>query len=498
MRVNPHKYGESILLAISGGVDSLVMGELFIEGNAYFGAEAPSPARLAVAHCNFHLRGEESDGDAAFVKAWADKHGLDCYMADFQTEEFACKQGVSIEMAARELRYKWFDSLCSEQCFDGVCVAHNANDNAETLMLNLLRGTGVKGLCAMAETSVNPYGSSRVFRPMLGFTREEIEAYARQRQLNWRTDSTNGLSDYKRNRIRNEAFPVFSKINPSFIDTFSSDISNFRQAEAIIRDYCSRYDFDADGHLSLAALKADKHWHYVLYDVFSRYGFSPDVIADVVGLLDSGDRVLSGKRFLSAKYILVTTSKSLVLSPRPFESRLEVDGDRDTPLAAGGGAHAQRGRGCHRNLPGVANKGVEERQAVKTGVEERQSVKTDVKRRQAVKTDMENLRVEELEWDGKMSPKTERGVLLVDADALGHKPAFRLWDDGDWLNPIGLKGKKKVSDMLTDLKYNILEKENVLVLEGDGHHVLAVVGERIDTSLKITPATRRVYRISIV
>lgn len=488
MRVNPHKYGESILLAISGGVDSLVMGELFIEGNAYFGADAPSPVSLAVAHCNFHLRGEESDGDAAFVKTWADRHGLKCYTADFQTEEYAREQGVSIEMAARELRYEWFDRLCREHGFDGVCVAHNANDNAETLMLNLLRGTGVKGLCAMAEASVNPYGSSRVFRPILGFTRNEIEAYATTHGLGWRTDSTNAQSDYKRNRVRNEIFPLFAKINPSFIDTFASDICNFRQAEAIIRDYCSRYDFDADGHLALDSLKADVHWHYVLYDVLSRYGFSPDVIVDVASLLDSGDRILSGKRFLSVGYILVTTSKSLVLSPRPFESRLEVDGDRDTPLAAGGGAHAQRGRGCHRNLPGVANK----------GVEERQSVKTDVKRRQAVKTDVENLRVEELEWDGKMSPKTERGVLLVDADKLGHKPAFRLWEDGDWLNPIGLKGKKKVSDMLTDLKYNILEKENVLVLEGDGHHVLAVVGERIDTSLKITPATRRVYRISIV
>ena len=488
MRVNPHKFGESILLAISGGVDSLVMGELFIEGNAYFGAESPSTAFLAVAHCNFHLRGEESDGDEAFVKAWAERHGLKCYTADFQTEEYAREQGVSIEMAARELRYEWFDRLCREHGFDGVCVAHNANDNAETLMLNLLRGSGVKGLCAMAETSVNPYGSSRVFRPMLGFTRDEIDSYANGHGLSWRTDSTNALSDYKRNRIRNEIFPLFAKINPSFIDTFASNICNFRQAEAIVRDYCSRYDFDADGHLALAALKADKHWHYVLYDVLSRYGFSPDVIADIAGLLDSDDRVLSGKRFLSAKYILVTTTKSLVLSPRPdsprsdaprpFESRLEVDGDRDTPLAAGGGAHAQRGRGCHRNLPGVANKGVEERLSVKTGVGEPI--------------------VEELEWDGKASPKTERGVLLVDADALGHKPAFRLWDDGDWLNPIGLKGKKKVSDMLTDLKYNILEKENVLVLEGDGHHVLAVVGERIDTSLKITPATRRVYRISIV
>ncbi|MCQ2154973.1 MAG: tRNA lysidine(34) synthetase TilS [Bacteroidales bacterium] len=468
MRVNPHKYGESILLAISGGVDSLVMGELFIEGNAYFGAESPSPVSLAVAHCNFHLRGRESDGDAAFVKAWAERHGLKCYTADFQTEEYAREQGVSIEMAARELRYEWFDRLCREYGFDGVCVAHNANDNAETLMLNLLRGSGVKGLCAMAETSVNPYGSSRVFRPMLGFTRDEIEAYATGHGLSWRTDSTNALSDYKRNRIRNEIFPLFAKINPSYIDTFSSDISNFCQAEAIIRDYCSRYDFDADGNLALAALKADKHWHYVLYDVLSRYGFSPDVIADVASLLDSGDRVLSGKRFLSAKYILVTTSKSLVLSPRPNSLRLAGCGDN--PSHAARGPLPLRPGGYHGPRQPLGE--------TQTGVEEPI--------------------VEELEWDGKMSPKTERGVLLVDADALGHKPAFRLWDDGDWLNPIGLKGKKKVSDMLTDLKYNILEKENVLVLEGDGHHVLAVVGERIDTSLKITPATRRVYRISIV
>ena len=139
--------------------------------------------RLAVANCNFSLRGEESDGDSALVQKWCEDNGVEFFGKVFDTAVFASKEGISIEMAARQLRYEWFDSLCVNEGFDGVCVAHNANDNAETLMLNLLRGTGIKGLCAMEEFSRNPYGSTWVFRPLLGFSRAEIEGWAREHSL---------------------------------------------------------------------------------------------------------------------------------------------------------------------------------------------------------------------------------------------------------------------------------------------------------------------------
>ncbi len=424
MRVDPHKWGESVLLAVSGGIDSVVMAELFRRCNGFI------PVKLAVAHCNFHLRGEESDADAAFVKAWAESHSLKFHLADFDTAGYASVHGISIEMAARELRYSWFDSLCRENAYDGVCVAHNANDNVETLFLNLLRGTGLKGLCAMSENARNPYGETRVFRPMLGYSREEIERYARENGIAYRTDSTNLESEYKRNKLRNEVFPLLRQINPSFVSTISRDISNFKQAEAVIESCVTVPVPDADGKLDIRALKSGHHWKYSLFLLLSGFGFQPAVTAELVRLLEEGgNRALAGHRFESDSHILVTSSD------------------------------------CVRIVL---------RNTVCCGPE-----------------------VTLLEWEGSMSPKTERGVTLVDADRLGGAPRLRKWRPGDWLNPLGMRGKKKVSDMLTDLKYDILRKENVYVLEGDGSHVLAVIGERVDSSVGISASTTKVYRISM-
>ena len=188
---------------------------------------------FAIAHCNFGLRGTESDGDEAFVKAWADKYGLPFHVRRFETEAFASEQGISIEMAARRLRYHWFGELCREHGYDAVAVAHNANDNAETLLLNLLRGTGLKGITGMKAEGFIPdpdYADIPLLRPLLGLTREEIEAYAAQHGLAWREDATNAQNDYKRNKIRNQVFPIFKEINPRFIETLNRDMNSFAEA----------------------------------------------------------------------------------------------------------------------------------------------------------------------------------------------------------------------------------------------------------------------------
>ena len=225
------------LLAVSGGMDSMCMADLFL---SEFGPEA-----FAIAHCNFHLRGEESDGDETLVRNWADSNGVRFHRTDFDTEGHAAGNAVSIEMAARDLRYGWFAKLCGEFGYRAVVVAHNANDNAETLVLNLLRGTGLKGLHSMAEVSVlglrtdndlhwppptswapppsrgwqnansghlsAPYTTERIFllRPLLSFSRKQIEGYVFANKVPYRDDSTNALCEYKRNRIRNEVFPIF-------------------------------------------------------------------------------------------------------------------------------------------------------------------------------------------------------------------------------------------------------------------------------------------------
>lgn len=212
-----------LLVAVSGGIDSMCLAEkVRLEGGPF-----------AIAHCNFGLRGEESDGDEAFVKEWADRYGIPLHVKRFETEACAAREGISIEMAARHLRYHWFGELCREHGYEAVAVAHNANDNAETLLLNLLRGTGLKGITGMKAEGYIPdpdFADIPLLRPLLSMTREEIEAFAAEHGLSWREDCTNALNDYKRNKIRNQVFPIFKEINPSFIQTLNSDMERFQEA----------------------------------------------------------------------------------------------------------------------------------------------------------------------------------------------------------------------------------------------------------------------------
>ena len=209
-----------LLLAVSGGIDSMCLAQkVRLEGGPF-----------AIAHCNFGLRGADSDGDEAFVRSWAADCGVPCHVKRFDTKAFASTQGISVEMAARRLRYHWFGQLCREFGYEAVAVAHNANDNAETLILNLLRGTGLRGLVGMKASGFLPdpdFGDIPLLRPLLGMTREQIEAFAREQGLSWREDATNAQNDYKRNKIRNLVFPVFQEINPRFVETLNRDMERF-------------------------------------------------------------------------------------------------------------------------------------------------------------------------------------------------------------------------------------------------------------------------------
>ena len=211
-----------LLVAVSGGIDSMCLSEkVRLEGGPF-----------AIAHCNFSLRGPESDADEAFVRSWAGKYGIPIHVKRFDTNAYAAENGISVEMAARRLRYHWFGQLCREHGYEAVAVAHNANDNAETLLLNLLRGTGLKGITGMKADGYIPdpeFNDIPLRRPLLEMTRADIEAYAAEHGLTWREDSTNALNDYKRNKIRNQVFPVFAEINPSFIQTLNRDMERFAE-----------------------------------------------------------------------------------------------------------------------------------------------------------------------------------------------------------------------------------------------------------------------------
>lgn len=328
-----------LLLAVSGGIDSM-----------YLANRAPElfpGARFAVAHCNFGLRGEESDGDQAFVEEWCRKRGVECFVRRFDTTGYASANHVSTEMAARELRYAWFAELCAEHGFTALVTAHNANDNAETLILNLLRGTGSRGIRGMSfsrdfglenrsrprlrkregpadEVSGRGLAQRDVFgtgvpadevnllRPLLGTSRKEIAEWMKAHGCGWREDSTNGESLYKRNIVRNEVFPVFERINPGFVATLNADMKRFAQADDIAEEYFRTvYDGVCDERgIKVDALLGCTHWKYVLYRLLESYGFSQETFDKLLALLTRykesprGTVTLGGKCFEAPSYVL--------------------------------------------------------------------------------------------------------------------------------------------------------------------------------------------------
>lgn len=477
----PSDTGAKMVLAVSGGVDSMCMAELFLHS-------ALRPV-FAVAHCNFHLRGEDSDGDEALVKSWAERNGVRFHRVDFDTLGYSREHSVSVEMAARELRYRWFASLCDGNGYDAVAVAHNANDNAETLVMNLLRGTGMRGLAGIRDSSPIPFVErGRIVRPLLCFTRKQIEGYAMSHGIRWREDRTNASDEYRRNKIRNSVFPLFEEINPSFVKTFNREMAYFAEAGDIVGDYCRRYAdmvTEVQGGLlkvDVTGLLALNHWRSVLYSILEPYGFNSATVASLADLAGS-ERTFAGKIFVSDSHEILTVSDGLIVRKKKSSKPLPVPGfggfedmkmmtSIDDPVMVVRGA----GNYCFNGV----------------------SFTVEVKER------AEN-----------MSLKMPQGTVMFDADRLEFPLVCRGWRKGDWFRPLGLGGKKKVSDLFTDLKYNVLQKESSIVVVSpnwnrtetqyarsgalpDGQtHVSAILGVRIDDSIKVTAVTRRVVIIRI-
>ena len=505
----------SFLLAVSGGMDSMCMLDLF--------SKTLPVSDFAVAHCNFSLRGDESEGDQALVEARAAELGARLFVKRFDTVAYAQEHGISIEMAARELRYGWFAELCHEHGFAVLSVAHNANDNAETLMLNLLRGTGLNGLHGMDMYSNIPVGTFdagrhvTVFRPLLEFTRKQIEGHVLTHRVPYRHDSSNFSSDYKRNKIRNEVFPVFEKINPSFIRTINRETGYFAEAGAIVEDWCrsqlpSVMSGERSGarhiHIDIAALLAIPHWRYLLYYILEPYGFNSQTLASVEDLLTS-DRTVSGKRFESPTHMLLTTRDSLMVLPSASRSAFSK-GHAVSP-----DIHSDVSGQSIASLSSVASRGI-------TGsydeVDEYYRLTADLKGDHILSDGVMVVRgsgtycfngsrffVELLDRTPDMPLKQPAGTVIFDADALRLPFVCRRWRQGDWLIPLGMRGKKKVSDLFADLKYDTLQKDASIILV-DTHtpdlaqqqHIAALLGARIDDRYKVTSSTRTILRITIL
>lgn len=460
----------TLLLAVSGGVDSMCLADLALHSS--------TGIRIAIAHCNFHLRGEESDGDEALVREWTARNGIRLHRTDFETSSYASSRGISIEMAARELRYRWFSQLCLENGYPAVAVAHNANDNAETLLLNLVRGTGMNGLSGMSGVSLSPADDrgfrAPVLRPMLGFTRKQIEGYAFAHNLEFHNDSTNAHSVYKRNRLRNEVFPILGTINTSFISTLNRDMSYFSEASEIVGQWCEQKmgevvrENDPGIFISLDGLLKIRNWRYLLYYVLDPYGFPSPVLASIENLVSSG-RTFSGKIFESDGYLLRTQRDGMTVFPKEAGSPRQ-----DGPLVIQG--------------PGeYAFNGI-------------------------------RFRVELFDRPDGMPLKQPDGMLVLDAGRLPFPFVCRGWSHGDWFIPFGMKGRKKLSDFFADLKFTRSQKDSALILtppssgkfssetcseascetSQEDFHIAAVLGKRIDEAFRITQKTSSILRITVL
>lgn len=279
-----------VLLAVSGGIDSMYMAER--------APELFPGASFAVCHCNFRLRGDESDGDEAFVRDWCARKGMPLFVKSFPTADFARQNDLSIEMAARELRYSWFGELCASEGFDCVAVAHNADDNAETFFLNLLRGTGTRGLRGMGDRDF-------IVRPLLGISRPEIRSWMEERRLAWREDSTNASPAYKRNRLRGEIIPVLKEMNPSLLSSLGRTMDHIRQVDDIAEDYflSVRDDVLRSGMIHIRALLALRHPRYVLFRLAEPAGLTETALDNLWELINSG-RQVGGREFVGKRGII--------------------------------------------------------------------------------------------------------------------------------------------------------------------------------------------------
>ncbi len=451
---------ERILLAVSGGIDSMCLAEKSVRSGQDF----------AVAHCNFHLRGADSDADADFVANWARRHGIAFYSKDFDTAAYAAEQGISLEMAARELRYGWFADLCRTEGFAGVAVAHQADDRCETFLLNLMRSSGGRGLRGMQGQSVIPGTDIPLLRPLLGMTRQEIETYMRSIGATWREDGSNRDTTIRRNRIRHELLPLLSELNPSYGDALDRAMRHIGSLQDVADTWFESVRptllDPTDGSILLDSLRFLPHRDYLLYRLLEPYDLTESVLDDLCAALDSGES-LSGKRFLLHHATLLGGRDRLLFSSDRVRGAYPHVPCDENPVTAGQVTEPAGAGTCSIIDSGTYDCG---------GVR----VKVEILDRAEI-TDL----------------KQPRGILLLDAGKLPLPLIVRPWRAGDWLVPLGMRGRKKLSDLFVDLKYSILDKQRARVIDWQESRIAALLGERGDDALKVTSETRTVYRITI-
>ena len=389
---------------------------------------------FTIAHCNFQLRGSESDMDAFFVEDLARKLGKKIYIKDFDTANYINNNKVSLQMAARELRYGWFEELMTSHKIKILVTAHQADDNLETFIINLSRGTGIKGLTGI------PAKTAKISRPLLLFSRSQIEQYAEIKNIRWREDQTNEETRYLRNKIRYGVIPGLKELHPGFLNNFETTLANLQGSEALLKDYIAELKdrlFERQGDvikISVASLLKFNPIKTYMYELFNEYGFKE--WNDVVGLLNA----TSGKEVHSGTHRLIKDREYLLLQAlyNSIIERFVIDA-----------------------VSGTIREPVQ-------------------------------MKIEEVNEMGETSNK----ILYVDKETLNHKLSIRKWEKGDYFYPFGMRGKKKVSKFYKDEKMDLISKERQWLL-CSGDNIIWVIGRRGDDRFKVTPQTKSILKFSI-
>ena len=420
----PQLKDKKLLLAVSGGIDSMVLLDLFYKLRF----------EICVVHCNFQLRGKESDADELLVREICQDGYIPYFIESFDTLEFAKENKLSIQLAARKLRYDWFQELLSLG-FDYVLTAHHLDDNVETFLINFTRGTGLEGLTGI------PAQNENIIRPLLPFSREEIENYAKENKIQWREDSSNASDKYFRNKLRHNIVPTLKELNTGFLDSFQNTLHHLQQAESLVND-ASKLVFEKvvkekgnQLEIHLKPLLEFQNYKAYLYQWLKNYGFS--AWNDIYDLVNAQ----SGKQVFSETHILLKDREKLILSERKSTDKSEV--------------FIIESIECKVNIP---------------------------------------LKLIFSRFSG--DKHVNANCIFVDEDKINFPLIIRKWQEGDYFYPAGMNGKKKLSKYFKDEKYSLLDKENQWLLCSEDQ-IIWVIGKRVDQRFIATETTQQNIKIEL-
>jgi tRNA(Ile)-lysidine synthase len=420
---------QKILLAVSGGVDSMVLADLCLKSNF----------NISIAHCNFKLRGDESDADERFVLEYAKNNNLAVYSDHFDTADYVERNKLSVQMAARKLRYDFFDKLRDEYLFDAVLTAHHADDNLETFFINLSRGSGLDGLVGI------PNKNKYVIRPLLFFTRAQILEYASENKLKWREDSSNASLYYQRNHLRHELMPALKTIYPSIINALQSTQNYLKSSQDLLQNHIKaisdeviEYSNISEKHYSVSALKNLNPLRSYIFPLFHCYGFTD--FDELYNLIDAQ----TGKQIHSKTHSLLKDRSVLILTKKSLNKKFY----------------------------------------------------------QKIEAENSTVRIHEYGISLKLENPIELGVsnhntLFLDADKVQFPLVLRTWREGDYFYPSGMSGKKKMSKFFKDQKLSLIEKSKVLLLCSNDA-VIWVLGMRSDARFLADKKTIKLLKINIL